>query len=50
MHHTTEDVLAYLCSSLLRRQDLEPPSWKRLEHLVRCRVFERPMLPNDKVS
>ena len=49
-HHTTHDLVSYLCSSLLRRQDLEPPSWKRLDHLVRCRVFERPMLVDDKTT
>jgi hypothetical protein len=33
--HTTNHLLSHLCSSLLRQQDPQVPSWRRFEHLLR---------------
>ena len=36
--HTTNHMLSHLCSSLLRHQDAQPPSWRRLEDILRHQV------------
>jgi hypothetical protein len=39
-HHSTQDLISYLCSAILEHQDAHAPTWARLEYVLRliCQV------------
>ena len=47
--HSTNHMLSHLCSSVLQKQDIQAPSWRRFEQLLR-QVIEPPELSDKEAA